>query len=62
MIPIDDIYTFSKKVSLDAGAVLNKNFGKLKIINDKSSAIDLCTNADIESEKVLKALLEQQFS
>ena len=35
MIPIDDIYTFSKKVCLEAGNALNKNFGQLKTINDK---------------------------
>ena len=53
MINNTEFLDFIKPVCLDAGQILNKSFGKIQYIKDKSNAIDLCTNADIESEKFI---------
>ena len=54
-------FDFIKPICLEAGEVLNNNFGKIQYIKDKSSAIDLCTNADIESEKFITESIIKQF-
>ena len=56
-----EILDFTSKVAINAGEILNKNFGKLHYIKDKSSAIDLCTNADIESEEYIIKEIKENF-
>ena len=61
MQTISEILDFTSKAAINAGKILNKNFGKLQNIKDKSSAIDLCTNADIESEEYLIKKIKENF-
>ena len=54
-------FDFIKPICIEAGKILNKNFGKIQYIKDKSNAIDLCTNADIESEKFITDSIKKEF-
>ena len=61
MISTAELLEFTKSISIRAGEILNTNFGKIHYIKDKSSAIDLCTNADIESEKFITESILKEF-
>ena len=61
MISTAELLEFTKSISIRAGEILNNNFGKIQYIKDKSSAIDLCTNADIESEKFITESILKEF-
>jgi len=52
---------FITPICLEAGKILNKNFGQIQYIKDKSNAIDLCTNADIESEKFITESILNEY-
>ena len=54
-------FDFIKPICIEAGNILNNNFGKIQYIKDKSNAIDLCTNADIESEKFITESILKKF-
>ena len=41
---------FTKELAISSGKILSKHFGNIKSINQKSTNIDLVTNADLESE------------
>ena len=41
---------FAKEISFESGKILSKYFGNINSINQKSTSIDLVTNADLESE------------
>jgi len=56
-----ELIEFTKSISIKAGEILNNSFGKIHDIKDKSSAIDLCTNADIESEKFITESILKKF-
>ena len=61
MQTISEILDFTSKVAINAGEILNKNFGKLHYIKDKSRDIDICTNADIDSEEYIIKEIKQNF-
>ena len=61
MISTAELLEFTKSISIRAGEILNNNFGKIQYIKDKPSAIDLCTNADIESEKFITESILKEF-
>ena len=61
MLPLAQLLDFIQPISLQAGQILNKNFGKIQYIKDKSNAIDLCTNADIESEKFITESIVKKY-
>ena len=61
MITNAELIEFTKSISIKAGEILNNSFGKIHDIKDKSSAIDLCTNADIESEKFITESILKKF-
>jgi len=44
---------FTKELAFEAGKVLNDHFGNIKSINKKTASIDLVTEADLHSEKIL---------
>ena len=55
-----ELLNFIRPICLEAGKILNKSFGEIQYIKDKSTAIDLCTNADIESERfITKSILKK---
>ena len=53
---LSDYLSFTKKIATEAGNVLLKYFGNIDSVNSKSTNIDLVTNADLESEKLLITL------
>ena len=61
MISASELLDFITPICLEAGQILNKNFGEIQYIKDKSSAIDLCTNADIESEEFIIKKIQEKF-
>ena len=61
LISTSVFFHFIKPVCIEAGQILNKSFGKIEYIKDKSSAIDLCTNADIESEKFITQSILKKY-
>ena len=61
MISSTELLEFTKSISIRAGEILNANFGKIHYTKDKSSAIDLCTNADIESEKLITESILKEY-
>ena len=44
---------FTREIAFESGKVLNNYFGNIKSINKKTSSIDLVTEADLSSEKIL---------
>ena len=61
MTDLKKILQFSEELCLSAGEILNRNFGKIKEVKNKSTAIDLCTNADIESEEFIIKKIQETF-
>lgn len=52
---------FAKDLALEAGTVLEKYWGKLSSIEEKSASWDLVTEADRESEQVILRQIKTQF-
>tara|TARA_B100000700_G_scaffold174429_1_gene192606 strand:- start:421 stop:1224 length:804 start_codon:yes stop_codon:yes gene_type:complete len=52
---------FSKEISFESGKILSKYFGNINSINQKSTSIDLVTNADLESEKLIINSIQTKF-
>ena len=50
MQDFSEYLNFTKQIAFDSGKILSKYFGNIKTINQKSTSIDLVTNADLESE------------
>ena len=44
---------FTREIAFKSGKVLNNYFGNIKSINKKTASIDLVTEADLHSEKIL---------
>ena len=61
MLSTSKVLDFITPISVQAGRILNKSFGKIQYIKDKSTAIDLCTNADIESERFIVDSILKEF-
>ena len=61
MLSTSKVLDFITPISVQAGRILNKSFGKIQYIKDKSTAIDLCTNADIESERFIVDSILKKF-
>ena len=52
---------FTKELAFDSGKILSKHFGNISSINKKSTSIDLVTNADIESERLIIDSIQKKF-
>ena len=52
---------YTKEIAFDAGKILSKHFGNISSINKKSTSIDLVTNADIESEKLIIGKIKEKY-
>ena len=52
---------FAKKIALESGKVLNNYFGNIKSINKKTTSIDLVTEADLSSEKILIDKIQKKY-
>ena len=59
-INLNKIYQVAIAAAYHAGQVLNRNYGQLKHVK-KKGAIDLVTEADLESEKTIKKIIQDQF-
>ena len=59
-LDLNKIYQVAIAAAYHSGQVLNKYFGLLKQVK-KKGAIDLVTEADLESEKVVKTIIQNQF-
>ena len=53
---------FAKKTAISAGEILMQYFGKLTHVDNKSTDIDLVTQADIESEKKIINAIKSKYS
>ena len=53
---------FATELALEAGFVLEKYWGKLSSIEEKSASWDLVTEADRESEAMILQRIKKQFS
>ena len=52
---------FTKELAISSGKILSKHFGNIKSINQKSTNIDLVTNADLESEAFIVKSIQKKF-
>ena len=52
---------FTRELAFEAGKVLNDYFGNIKSINKKTASIDLVTEADIHSEKILIDKIQKKY-
>jgi myo-inositol-1(or 4)-monophosphatase len=59
-INLNAVYQVAIAAAYQAGKILNKYYGHLKHVQ-KKGAIDLVTEADLESEKVIKSIIHQQY-
>jgi len=57
---LDKVYQVAIASAYQAGKVLSQYYGQLKHV-EKKGAIDLVTEADVESEKVVKSIIQSQF-
>ena len=61
MEDFNEYLDFTKELSFNSGKLLSKYFGNLNSINKKTSPIDLVTNADLESEKLIIESINKKF-
>tara|TARA_B100001287_G_scaffold44070_1_gene33199 strand:- start:3677 stop:4480 length:804 start_codon:yes stop_codon:yes gene_type:complete len=61
MEDFNEYLDFTKELSFNSGKLLSKYFGNLNSINRKTSTIDLVTNADLESEKLIIESINKKF-
>ena len=52
---------FSKDLAVNAGKILSKYFGNINSIKQKSTRIDLVTNADIECENFIVKSIQNKY-
>ena len=52
---------FTRELAFEAGKVLNDRFGNIKSINKKTASIDLVTEADLHSEKILINKIQKKY-
>ena len=53
--------TFAKKIAIEAGSVLSSYFGNINLIHNKSTPIDLVTEADLKSEEFLVKAIQEKY-
>ena len=61
MQDFSEYLNFAKELAIDSGKILSKHFGNIKSINQKSTNIDLVTNADLESEAFIVKAIQNKF-
>jgi len=59
-INLNDVYSVAIAAAYQAGKILYKNYGKLKHVQKKGD-IDLVTEADLASEKVITSIIQQHY-
>jgi myo-inositol-1(or 4)-monophosphatase len=59
-INLNSVYQVAIAAAYQAGKILNKYYGNLKHVQ-KKGAIDLVTEADLESEKTIKSIIQRQY-
>ena len=52
---------FTKELAFESGKILSKYFGNISSIKKKTSSIDLVTNVDIESERLIIKSIQNKF-
>ena len=52
---------FTREIAFKSGKVLNNYFGNIKSINKKTTSIDLVTEADLHSEKILIDKIQKKY-
>jgi len=52
---------FTREIAFESGKVLNNYFGNIKSINKKTSSIDLVTEADLSSERILIDKIQKKY-
>jgi len=52
---------FTREIAFKSGKVLNNYFGNIKSINKKTASIDLVTEADLHSEKILIDKIQKKY-
>ena len=61
MDTVTNYLDFSKKIALESGSILMDYFGNLESIKNKSTSIDLVTEADIKSEHFLIKSIQKKY-
>ena len=62
MDTVTNYLDFTKKIALESGSILMDYFGNLESIKNKSTSIDLVTEADIKSEHFLIKSIQKKIS
>ena len=52
---------FTKELAFESGKILSKYFGNISSIKKKTSSIDLVTNVDIESDRLIIKSIQNKF-
>ena len=52
---------FTREIAFESGKVLNNYFGNIKSINKKTTSIDLVTEADLSSERILIDKIQKKY-
>ena len=58
---LSEFELFAIKVSKEAGTLLSSYFGKVDVLSTKSTEIDLLTEADLKSEKIIITAIQSTY-
>ena len=61
MNDVSSYLNFTKRIARESGSILMSYFGNLDSIKNKSTSIDLVTEADIKSEEFLVKSIQNKY-